>query len=113
MMSIVPYTAAHAARQADDLTRAIANRRDAVQGLLDARAIVRAERRKSRTHVREVFVRHGRVAQENEVVRKASLRRAPEVEDDFDERFEIREPNEPLADRQWEDVEELGHFYVR
>ena len=52
--------AADAARQADDLPRAVADRADPMQRLLDAGAVVGAERREPRDDVRHVFVRHRR-----------------------------------------------------
>jgi hypothetical protein len=57
--------------------------------------------------VREVFVRDLGVAQKDEVVRESRLGRATEIQDDFDERFEVREANEPLPDRERKDIEEL------
>ena len=48
-----------AARKTDDLAGAVANRADAVQRLLDAGAIIGAERRDARADVRDVFVRTG------------------------------------------------------
>jgi hypothetical protein len=53
------------------------------------------------------------VAQEDEVVRKACLGRPSEIEDHFDQRFEVREPNEPLPYREREDIEQLDQFGMR
>ena len=102
-----------AAREADDLSGAIANRADAMQRLLDAGAIVRAERRDARADVRDVFVRHRRIGKIREVVFESRLGRTPEIEHDFDDVFEVAETDERLPDREGEDVEELGEFPTR
>ena len=95
------------------ITGTIANRRNAMQRLLDAGAIIVAELRESRTYVREVFLRYLNVTQIDEIVRKARFGLSSEIEHDFHERFEIREPNERLPQRQWKDIEELSKFPVR
>ena len=95
---------ADAARQPNDAAGAIANRADAMQRLLDARAVVAAERRESRGDVRDVFSRDRRVSEKDEVVIEPRLGRTPQVEDDFDDAVEIRETDERLAEREGEDV---------
>ena len=102
-----------AARQADDLAGAIANRADAVQRLLDAGAVVGAERRDARADVRDVFVRNRRLGEIREVVFETRFGRTPEIEHDFDDLFEVAEPDERLPDREGEDVEELGELPTR
>jgi hypothetical protein len=57
--------------------------------------------------VRQILVRDLGVAQKHEVVRESRLGRATEIQDDFDERFEVGEANEPLPDRERKDIEEL------
>ena len=105
--------AADAAGEPDDLSGAIANRADPMQRLLDAGAIVRAERRNARADVSDVFVRYRRVGEIREVVLEARLGRTPEIEHDFDDVFDVGETDERLPDGEWEDVEELGEFPAR
>jgi hypothetical protein len=85
----------------------IANRTDAMQCLLDTSPIIGAELRDTRAHVPDVFVRHRRFGEITKIVRKSSLGRTPEIQDDFDDVFEIVESHERLSDGEWEDVEEL------
>ena len=47
------------------------------------------------------------------IVFEARLGRTPEIENDFDDVFEIVEANERLPDREREDIEELGEFPTR
>ena len=70
------HRAPDAAGEADDVPRAIANRADAVQRLLDSRAIVSAERREMRHDRSHVFVRHRVVGEEDEVVFESCFRPA-------------------------------------
>ncbi len=104
---------ADAAGEADDLAGAVANRADAVQRLLDAGAVVGAERRDARADVRDVFVAYRRVGEILEVALEARFGRAPEVEHDFDDVFDVVETDERLPYREWEDVEELREFPTR
>jgi hypothetical protein len=55
----------------------------------------------------EILVRDLGIVQKNEVVRESRLGRATEIQDDFNERFEVGEANEPLPDRERKDIEEL------
>ena len=114
MISIVPKTARPTrAVKPDDLTRTIANRRDAMQRLLDARAIVGTERRQARDDLLQILLGHEVIRQEDEVVDVARFRRPPEIEHDLDDVGEIREANECLSDREGEDVEEPVQLPVR
>src|SRR5262249_1040655 len=83
------YRATDAARQSDDLSSAVAQAGDAVQGLLDTRPVVFAERADAADHVRYVVGVNRDLRQVTEVVRKARLRQPSEVEDDFDEIVEV------------------------
>ena len=105
--------ASDAARQPDDLAGAIADRADAMQRLLDAGAVVGAERRDARADVRDIFVRDRRVGKIREVVFETRLGRTPEIEHDFDDIFDVVETDERLPDREGEDVEELGELPAR
>jgi hypothetical protein len=55
----------------------------------------------------EILVRDLGLAEKDKVVRESRLGRATEIQDDFDERFEVGEANEPLPDRERKDIEEL------
>ena len=79
-----------------------------MQRLLDTGAIVVAEIGEVRTDVGEILGRDHVIGEIHEVVRKARFGRTAEIENDFYQVFEVGESNERLADRQWEDVEELG-----
>ena len=105
--------ASRAACETDDGAAAIANRRDAVERLLDARTIVAAERADARDDVREFFVRRFVIAQNDEVVLEARFGRSPEIQNDFDDLFQVRQSNQRLPERQREDVEQLGQFPAR
>ena len=54
-----------------------------------------------------------RIGKIREVVFEARLGRPPEIEHDFDDIFEVVEPDERLPNREGEDVEELGEFPTR
>ena len=81
-----------------------------MQRLLDAGAIVGAEWRDARADVRDVFVAYGRLGEITKIVFETGLGRAPEVEHDFDDVFDVIETDERLSYREWEDVEELGEL---
>src|SRR5581483_2934890 len=104
---------AEAARPTDDAAGAIADRADAMQRLLDACAIVAAERREPRGDVGDVFRGDRCVAEKHEVVFEARFGRTAEIEHDFDHTFEVRKTDERLADREGKDVEELRELPVR
>ena len=78
--------------------------------LLDAGAVVGAERRDARADVRDVFVRYRRIGKIRKVMLETSLGRTPQVEHDFDNLFDVMETDERLSDCKGEDVEELGEF---
>jgi len=60
--------------------------------------------------VRDVFVTYRRVGEIFKVVFEARFRRAPEIEDDFNNLFDIVKTDERLPYREWKDVEELREF---
>ena len=101
------HRASDAAGQTDDLPGAIANRADAVERLLDAGAIVGAERRDARADVRDIFVAYRRLGEIDKIVLETGLGRTPEIEHDLNDIFDVVEPDKRLPYREWEDVEEL------
>jgi hypothetical protein len=60
--------------------------------------------------VGHVFVAYRSVREILEVVFEARFRRAPEIEHDFDDVFDMMEADERLPNREWEDVEQLREF---
>jgi hypothetical protein len=104
------HGAPDATGKAHDLSGAIADRANPVQSLLDPRAIIGAERRNPRADVGHVFVTYRSVREIFEVVFEACLGRAPEIEHDFDDVFDVMEADERLPNREWEDVEQLRKF---
>jgi len=81
--------------------------------LFDAGAIIGAKRRNARADVRDVFVADWYVRQINKIVLEAGFRRAPQIEHDFNDIFEVTQTDEGLPNREREDVEELGEFPTR
>jgi hypothetical protein len=61
----------------------------------------------------DIFVRDRYLREVDVIVLESRLGRPPKVENDFNDVFEIRKPDERLPDRQWEDVEELSEFPTR
>jgi hypothetical protein len=57
---------------------------------LDARAVVFGKSPDAMRHVIEVFARDGRIGKVNGAVRKASFGTAAQVQNDFNEIFEVR-----------------------
>jgi hypothetical protein len=55
--------------------------------------------------VRQIFARNVGIGKIDDVFGKASLGRPAEIEDHFDDRIQVGEPNERLPDRQWKDIE--------
>ncbi len=60
----------------------------------------------------EILEPHVRVRQIDEIVGEAGFRLPPEIQDDFDERIQVRKPDERLPDRERKNVEESGQFPV-
>jgi hypothetical protein len=84
-----------------------------VQRLLDAGAVIGAERRNARADVRDILVADRYVRQIPKVVFETGLRRTAQVEHDFNDVFEVTQTDESLPNREREDVEELGEFPTR
>src|SRR6267142_2019405 len=70
----------------------------AVQGALDARAVVLGEGADAMNYIVEVFAGDRRFAEINGAARKASFGLAPEVHDHFDQVLQIRLTIQRLAD---------------
>ncbi len=102
--------ATDAASEPDDLSGTVADGADTMQGLFDAGPIIGAERRYARADVRDVFVTDRRFGQVVKVVFETRLGRPPQIEDDFNDLFDVVETDERLPNREGEDVQELGEF---
>ena len=99
MISIVPYTA-RPIRQVSPTTLPFRLRiaRDPVEGALDARPVVVAERADVLDDVLQVRVPDLALEELDLAVRVARLGAAAEVEDDLDQRFPVREGMERIHD---------------
>ena len=84
--------------KADDLARAVAYGRDAVQRPLDARPVVRPERADVLRDVFEVVVVDLTVAENDGVIGKPRLRRPSEIENDFEKLVAVFPVYQPFRD---------------
>ena len=72
-----------AAGETDDAARTVADRRNAMQGSLDTRAVVTAKVADAARHQRKVFFGHLAIEQHAITAGQARFRASPKIEDDL------------------------------
>ena len=86
------------AGQADDLAAPIADGADAMQGALDAGAVVVAKRADVLDHIGDVAIRHLAFEEDHLAVGKARLGWAAQIQDDLDQGFLVGQLMDRLDD---------------